>query len=41
MGSDGDDAISAEELAGLIGTINYEVSTRVASRVPRLYLNDG
>ena len=38
IGPDGDDAISAEELAELIGTINYEVTTRVASRVPRVYV---
>jgi alanine racemase len=40
IGSDGGDSISAEELARHIGTINYEVTTRVASRVPRLYLGE-
>ncbi|MGH2820934.1 MAG: alanine racemase, partial [Actinomycetota bacterium] len=39
FGSDGDGCISAEELAGEIGTINYEVTARVPSRVPRLYLD--
>ena len=39
LGSDGGATVSAEELAGHIGTINYEVTTRVPSRVPRLYLN--
>lgn len=39
LGRDGDEHITAEELAGHIGTINYEVTTRVPSRVPRLYLN--
>lgn len=39
LGRDGDGVITAEELAGLIGTINYEVTTRVPSRVPRLYLD--
>ncbi|HEX2240107.1 MAG TPA: alanine racemase [Actinomycetota bacterium] len=39
MGRDGDSAITAEELAALIGTINYEVTTRVPSRVPRLYID--
>lgn len=40
IGKDGDEHITAEELAGLIGTINYEVTTRIASRVPRVYLNE-
>ncbi|MDQ3783584.1 MAG: alanine racemase [Actinomycetota bacterium] len=39
LGRDGGEQITAEELAGHIGTINYEVTTRVPSRVPRLYLN--
>jgi alanine racemase len=38
LGVDGDERISAEELALLIGTINYEVTTRIPSRVPRIYL---
>ena len=33
------DGISAEELADVIGTINYEVTTRIPSRVPRVFLN--
>ncbi|MFN2525581.1 MAG: alanine racemase [Actinomycetota bacterium] len=40
IGRDGAAAITAEELAGLIGTINYEVTARVPSRVPRLYLGE-
>jgi len=40
IGSDGDAHIPAEELAGVIGTINYEITTRIASRVPRVYLNE-
>ena len=39
IGRDGDDAVSAEELAAHIGTINYEVTSRIPSRVPRVYLN--
>ena len=39
IGPDGTDAITAEELAEHIGTINYEVTTRIPSRVPRIYLN--
>jgi alanine racemase len=37
IGSDGDDRVTAEELAVAIGTINYEVTTRIPSRVPRIY----
>jgi alanine racemase len=40
IGSDGDERIAAEELGGAIGTINYEITTRIASRVPRVYLNE-
>jgi alanine racemase len=39
IGRDGSEQITAEELAERIGTINYEVTGRIASRVPRLYLN--
>jgi alanine racemase len=39
IGRDGAEEITAEELAERIGTINYEVTGRIASRVPRLYLN--
>lgn len=37
LGADGDETVTAEELAGLIGTINYEVTTRIPSRVPRIF----
>lgn len=37
FGRDGCKEISAEELAGYIGTINYEVLSRISSRVPRIY----
>ena len=40
IGRDGGEGITAEELADLIGTINYEVTTRIPSRVPRVYLNE-
>ncbi len=39
IGDDDDDGISAEELALHIGTINYEVTTRIPSRVPRIFLD--
>lgn len=38
IGVDGEQRISAEELAEHIGTINYEVTTRIPSRVPRIYM---
>jgi alanine racemase len=39
IGADGDQRISAEELAEHIGTINYEVTARIPSRVPRVFLD--
>jgi alanine racemase len=38
LGADGDERVSAEELAEHAGTINYEITSRIASRVPRLYI---
>jgi alanine racemase len=38
IGRDGGDRVSAEELAGHIGTINYEITSRIGARVPRLYI---
>jgi alanine racemase len=38
IGSDGADRITAEELARHLGTINYEVTTRIPSRVPRVFI---
>ncbi len=35
LGSDGDAQITAEELARLAGTINYEITTRLHERLPR------
>jgi alanine racemase len=35
IGSQGDDAILAEEVAGRLDTINYEVTCGISSRVPR------
>ncbi len=40
IGDDADDAVRAEELAVHVGTINYEVTTRIPSRVPRIFLNE-
>ena len=38
LGRQGSDEVSADELASLLGTINYEVVCQVSSRVPRLFL---
>ena len=37
IGPDGIDSITADELAEILDTINYEITTRIPSRVPRLY----
>jgi len=38
IGGSGSDRIGAGELAGLAGTIPYEVVSRIAARVPRVYV---
>ncbi len=38
MGVDGDDAITADELAELIGTINYEITCHFGMRLEKLYV---
>jgi len=38
IGRQGEEEITAEELAGKIGTINYEIVTAIAHRVPRIPL---
>ncbi len=38
FGEQGEASIPAEEVAGLLGTINYEVLCAVNKRVPRIYL---
>jgi alanine racemase len=40
IGSDETERVTAEELAEQLGTINYEIITRIPSRVPRLYSNE-
>jgi alanine racemase len=37
IGSQGRSRISAEELAGLAGTIPYEIVCGLGSRIPRVY----
>jgi len=39
LGRDGGEQITAEEWAGRIGTISYEVFCLVSPRVPRIYVN--
>lgn len=39
IGNDGVDVIAAEEIAALLGTINYEVVCMVNKRIPRIYVN--
>jgi alanine racemase len=41
IGADGSERVTAEELAGRIDTINYEITCGVSSRVPRTYHRDG
>ena len=39
LGRQGDDCISADEIAGWIRSNNYEVVTSIAPRVPRTYIS--
>ncbi|MDD2573505.1 MAG: alanine racemase [Firmicutes bacterium] len=41
MGQQGEQSITAEELGGLLGTINYEIVCMIGKRVPRVYIKDG
>ncbi len=41
IGAQGKDVISAEEIAKKVGTINYEVTTGISWRVPRVFLKEG
>ena len=41
FGRDGDDEITADDVADLIGTIGYEVTCLITPRVPRVYIEDG
>jgi alanine racemase len=37
IGRQGDERITADEIAASIETINYEIVTRISSRIPRIY----
>ncbi|MUT68642.1 alanine racemase [Paenibacillus sp. NEAU-GSW1] len=41
IGRQGDEAITADEVADQLGTINYEVTCMLAARVPRVYTRNG
>ncbi len=41
VGTRGDERILAEELAGRLGTINYEITCGLTARVPRVHHRDG
>ena len=40
FGSDGNNTITVESVALLLGTINYEVVCSVGKRIPRAYIQD-
>jgi len=40
IGRQGDEEITADELAAQLGTISYEVLTGISQRVPRIYINE-
>jgi len=37
LGRQGDETISADEIAGVLGTINYEIVSSITARVPRIF----
>ena len=41
FGRDGEEYISADEIASLAGTISYEILCGISKRVPRVYIKDG
>ncbi|MGC9220095.1 MAG: alanine racemase [Solirubrobacteraceae bacterium] len=41
IGSDGDQRLTAEDMAKRLGTISYEVFCSISKRVPRVYHRDG
>lgn len=41
IGRQGGETITAEEVASLLGTINYEITCMIAARVPRVYVRGG
>jgi alanine racemase len=41
FGKQGDLQITADEIAAMLGTINYEITCMISHRVPRVYLENG
>ena len=41
FGTDGDESITADEVAAAAGTIGYEIICGISKRVPRVYIRDG
>ncbi|NBD24378.1 alanine racemase [Paenibacillus glycinis] len=41
IGAQGDDVVTAEEVAAKLDTLNYEVTCMIAARVPRVYKRGG
>lgn len=41
LGRQGDEEVTAEELARIVGTIGYEIVTTIGQRVPRVYVRHG
>ena len=41
FGSDGNNIITVESVADLMGTINYEIVCAISKRVPRVYIRNG
>jgi alanine racemase len=41
IGTDGDERITAEDVARVLGTINYEITCGLSPRVTRVYHRDG
>jgi alanine racemase len=39
IGCQAKEEVTADELAGLLGTINYEVVTAISQRVPRIVVS--
>ncbi len=41
IGRDGNDCITADDVAGVYGTIGYEVVCGISKRVPRIFIDEG
>ena len=37
----GEDIVTADDIAGSLGTINYEIVCMISRRIPRIYLCEG